>query len=147
MILDLTPWQRDLVGRTGALARDVFAARADGYDRAAAFPAEDFDDLLRAGLHAPAVPRDHGGLGLGPKSGLLALWMMTVELARADMSLARCWEGHVNAQVLLAALGERTAAGPLVPGDRREGGEVGGLEWRAPGARAGPAVAFRYPGE
>ena len=30
---------------------------------------------------------------------------MTVELARADMSLARCWEGHVNSQVLIAALG------------------------------------------
>src|SRR5947207_1528484 len=106
MILDLTPSQRDLVGRVGELARGAFAARADGYDRTATFPAEDFDDLRRAGLHAPAVPRDYGGLGLGPSGGLLALWMMTVELARADMSLARCWEGHVNAQVLLAALGD-----------------------------------------
>ena len=35
--------------------------------------------------------------------------MMTVELARADMSLARCWEGHVNSQVLLAALGNLLA--------------------------------------
>src|SRR3954452_16196092 len=106
MILDLTPSQRDLVGRVGELARGAFAARADGYDRTASFPTEDFDDLRRAGLHSPAVPRDYGGLGLGPNGGLLTLWMMTVELARADMSLARCWEGHVNSQVLLAALGD-----------------------------------------
>jgi alkylation response protein AidB-like acyl-CoA dehydrogenase len=106
MMPGLTAPQRDLVGRVEALARDAFAARADAYDRDAAFPAEDFADLVRAGLHAPAVPRDYGGLGLGPRSGLLALWMMTVELARADMSLARCWEGHVNAQILLANLGD-----------------------------------------
>jgi len=31
--------------------------------------------------------------------------MMTKELARADMALARCWEGHVNSQILLNALG------------------------------------------
>jgi alkylation response protein AidB-like acyl-CoA dehydrogenase len=116
MILDLTPWQRELVGSVEALARDAFAARADGYDRAAAFPSEDFDDLLRMGLHAPAVPRDHGGLGLGPSSGLLALWMMTVELARADMSLARCWEGHINAQVLLTALADARQQARWFPG-------------------------------
>jgi alkylation response protein AidB-like acyl-CoA dehydrogenase len=32
--------------------------------------------------------------------------MMTKELARADMALARCWEGHVNSQVLINALGD-----------------------------------------
>jgi alkylation response protein AidB-like acyl-CoA dehydrogenase len=106
MILNLTPAQREIVGRVEVLARDVFAARAEGYDRTASFPAEDFADLFAAGLHAPAVPREYGGLGFGPAGAMLPLWWMTVELARADMSLARCWEGHVNAQVLLAALGD-----------------------------------------
>src|SRR4051794_21872552 len=106
MIHDLTPAQRAIVGRVEALAREAFAPRADSYDRAASFPAEDFDDLFAAGLHAAAVPHEYGGLGFGPTGGLLPLWLMTVELARADMSLARCWEGHVNAQVLLAALGD-----------------------------------------
>jgi alkylation response protein AidB-like acyl-CoA dehydrogenase len=101
----LTALQRDLVGRVETLAREAFADRAEMHDRDATFPAEDFADLVRAGLHAPAVPRNYGGLGLGPQSGLLTLWMMTEELARADMSLARCWEGHVNSQVLLANLG------------------------------------------
>lgn len=84
------------------LARERFAPRADAYDRTATFPAEDFDDLFRAGLLAPVVPTEHGGLGLGPTRGdAFTLWMMTKELAKADLSLARCWEGHTNSLVLL----------------------------------------------
>jgi alkylation response protein AidB-like acyl-CoA dehydrogenase len=84
------------------LARERFAPRADHYDRTATFPAEDFDDLFREGLLAPVVPVEHGGLGLGPTRGdAFTLWMMTKELAKADLSLARCWEGHTNSLVLL----------------------------------------------
>jgi alkylation response protein AidB-like acyl-CoA dehydrogenase len=101
-LLELSPEQQDLINRVGVLARENFAARADEYDRTATFPAEDFDDLFRAGLHAPVVPKEHGGLGLGPYSGdVFTLWMMTKEIARVDLSLARCWEGHVNSLVLL----------------------------------------------
>jgi alkylation response protein AidB-like acyl-CoA dehydrogenase len=96
----------DLIQSVASLARGTFAARADRHDRDASFPADDFTDLFRAGLHAPAAPRSHGGLGLGPEVGLFTLWMMTKELAKADMALARCWEGHVNSQVLLNALGD-----------------------------------------
>src|SRR6516165_11655957 len=96
----------DLVGRAAELARGSFAARADRYDREASFPAEDFADLFRVGLLAAAVPRSHGGHGLSPDAGLFTLWMITKELAKADMALARCWEGHVNSQMLLAALGD-----------------------------------------
>jgi len=84
------------------LARDKFAPRAAVYDQAATFPAEDFDDLFHEGLIAPVVPREYGGLGLGPYRGdVFTLWMMTKEMAKADLSLARCWEGHVNSLVLL----------------------------------------------
>ena len=84
------------------MARDKFAPRAADYDQAATFPAEDFDDLFHAGLIAPVVPREYGGLGLGPYRGdVFTLWMMTKEMAKADLSLARCWEGHVNSLVLL----------------------------------------------
>src|SRR5215813_3333169 len=100
--LDLNAGQQDLINRTGVLARENFAPRAAEYDRTATFPAEDFDDLFRAGLLAPVVPKEHGGHGLGPYTGdVFTLWMMTKEIARADMSLARCWEGHVNSLVLL----------------------------------------------
>lgn len=103
--LDLTHQQQALVSRTAALAREKFAPRADRYDRTATFPTDDFDDLFRERLHAPAVPREYGGLGLGPLHGdVLTLWLMTKELAKADLSLARCWEGHVNSLVLLDGL-------------------------------------------
>ena len=100
--LDLNRAQQDLINRVGTLAREKFAQRAAEYDRTATFPAEDFDDLFRAGLLAPVVPKEFGGDGLGPYTGdVFTLWMMTKEIARADLSLARCWEGHVNSLVLL----------------------------------------------
>ena len=101
-LLELNDKQLDLIGRVSVLARENFAPRADEYDRTATFPFEDFDDLFRAGLHAPVVPHEYGGLGLGPYAGdVFTLWMMTKEISRVDMSLARCWEGHVNSLVLL----------------------------------------------
>jgi alkylation response protein AidB-like acyl-CoA dehydrogenase len=100
--LDLTAHRHDLIDRVAELSREKFARRAAHYDQRATFPTEDFDDLFRAGLHAPAVPKEYGGLGLGPYRGdVFTLWLMTKELAKADLSLARCWEGHVNSLVLL----------------------------------------------
>ncbi|GLH96336.1 acyl-CoA dehydrogenase family protein [Phytohabitans aurantiacus] len=97
------------VRRVADLARDRFAARAAGYDREAEFPAADLDDLFTAGLLAPTVPAQSGGLGLGPlRHDTHTLWEMTRELARVDLSLARCWEGHANALVLVDAF----ATGP-----------------------------------
>jgi len=84
------------------LAREKFAPRAQHYDSTATFPEEDFADLFAAGLIAPTVPQEYGGLGLGPYRGdVLTLWTMTKEIAKADLSLARCWEGHANSLVLL----------------------------------------------
>jgi alkylation response protein AidB-like acyl-CoA dehydrogenase len=100
--LDLNTDQQELVQRVSVLAQEKFAPRAADYDRTATFPAEDFEDLFRAGLHAPVIAREYGGLGLGPYRGdVFTLWMMTKEIAKADLSLARCWEGHVNSLVLL----------------------------------------------
>ncbi|MFF4948152.1 acyl-CoA dehydrogenase family protein [Streptomyces chattanoogensis] len=103
---ELTSCPQTAVDRLAALARDRFTERADGYDRSAAFPAEDFADLSAAGLLAAAAPRAYGGLGLGPQQRVtLPLWEMTTHLAAADLSLARCWEGHTNSLVLIDALG------------------------------------------
>jgi alkylation response protein AidB-like acyl-CoA dehydrogenase len=80
----------------------AFARRAAEYDATATFPAADFDDIVRAGLHAPTIPREFGGLGLGPFRGdVHTLWMLTKEVAKADLALARCWEGHANSLVIL----------------------------------------------
>jgi alkylation response protein AidB-like acyl-CoA dehydrogenase len=93
---------RELIARMAQLAVEKFAPRAAHYDETATFPHEDFDDIFAAGLHAPTIPAADGGLGLGPYRGdVFTLWMMTKEVAKADLSLARCWEGHANSLVLL----------------------------------------------
>jgi alkylation response protein AidB-like acyl-CoA dehydrogenase len=100
--LQLSDAQQELIDRVSMLAHENFARRADHYDQTATFPAEDFEDLFRAGLNAPVVPKEFGGLGMGPYRGdIFTLWMMTKEIAKSDLSLARCWEGHVNSLVLL----------------------------------------------
>lgn len=97
--------KQDLVDRVAGLAHSKFAKRAAAYDNEAAFPAEDFDDLFAAGLLAPTVPEEFGGLGLGPYTGdVLTLWLMTKEIAKADLSLARCWEGHTNSLVIISGM-------------------------------------------
>jgi alkylation response protein AidB-like acyl-CoA dehydrogenase len=102
MPIELNPLQLELTARARNLAQSKFAQRAPEYDRAAAFPAEDFKDLFQAGLLALVVPPEHGGLGLGPYHGnVLTLWLVTKEIAKADLALTRCWEGHINSLVLL----------------------------------------------
>ena len=104
--LDLSPEKKELIDRVGGLAREKFAPRAAEYDRTATFPVDDFDDLFQEGLLSAAVPVEYGGLGLGPyKEDVFTLWMITKELAKADLSLARCWEGHVNSLVLIDGMG------------------------------------------
>src|ERR1700675_464580 len=104
--VELSSRQQELVSTMRELAQSKFAPRADAYDREGAFPAEDFDDLRHAGMLAAVVPPDHGGLGLGPRQrDVFALWLMTKEIAKADLSLARCWEGHSNSLVLLDGMG------------------------------------------
>jgi alkylation response protein AidB-like acyl-CoA dehydrogenase len=94
------------VTRAAELAERALAGRAADYDRSGAFPQADFDDLFAAGLTGATVPAEHGGLGLGPfRQQTYPLWMITKELAKADLSLARCWEGHTNSLVLIDALG------------------------------------------
>lgn len=105
-MIELQPDERILVERADRLARECFAGRAERHDREASFPADDFDDLFAAGLLAAAVPAEHGGGGLGLRQGKLwALWQITRALARADLSLARCWEGHCNSLLLIDGLG------------------------------------------
>jgi alkylation response protein AidB-like acyl-CoA dehydrogenase len=100
--IELNPLQQELTGQVRDLARLKFGPRAAEYDREAGFPKEDFADLLQAGLLSAVLPAEFGGLGLGPyHRNVLTLWLVTKEIAKADLSLARCWEGHVNSLVLL----------------------------------------------
>ncbi len=120
---DLDPAHRAIIARATTLAADRFAPRAADYDREARFPVEDFADLHEAGLLGAAIPLNWGGLGLEPHRGdPFALWMVTKGLAKADLSLARCWEGHANAMTLIDGAGNeaqkrRWFAGVLEQGE------------------------------
>jgi alkylation response protein AidB-like acyl-CoA dehydrogenase len=99
------------------LARDKFAARADEYDRNPRFPTENFIDLLAAGLIAPTLGTEWGGLGLGHHRGdIHTLWEMTSAIAAADLSMARCWEAHANSVLLLDCLGTAAQKARWAPG-------------------------------
>lgn len=96
----------DLLARVDAIAREFVAPQADRHDRQASFPKGAFEALAAAKLNAPVVPREYGGLGFGPHRGqALPLWQMTQTLARADLSVGRCWEGHANSLLILDGLG------------------------------------------
>ncbi len=104
MILDLAPDKQVYVERIRELAGQDFASRAAECDATASFPKEDFEALLQAGLIAPVVPTEYGGLGLRHGDDIFTLWLMTKELAKVNLSLARCWEGHTNCQALIAGM-------------------------------------------
>ncbi len=88
------------------IAKEVFTKRASHYDATYTFPKENFQSLFSAGLNAPTVSKEFGGLGLSNLNGnIRKLWAMTTEIAKADMAFARCWEGHNNALMLLDSLG------------------------------------------
>lgn len=104
--IELNPEQQQLLEKTRVLARERLAPRAALYDREAEYPVQDFNDLFQAGLLGAVLPAEYGGMGLGPYRGnILTLWLMTKEIAKADLALARCWEGHVNSLVLIDGLG------------------------------------------
>lgn len=104
--MDLSFEQEQLLEKTRKLARERLFPRAAVYDRDGTYPSEDFNDLFHAGLLTAVVPTEYGGLGLGPYRGnVLMLWLMTKEIAKADLALARCWEGHANSLVLIDGLG------------------------------------------
>lgn len=109
MLVPLTVNESNALNRVERLAQTSFLERAQIYDREAVFPAENFDDLFAEGLMAAPVDKKWGGLGLAPAYGnVYSLWKMTSAIAKADLSFARCWEGHNNALMLLDALADDT---------------------------------------
>lgn len=120
--LNLAPDHNRMVARISTLARERFAPRAADYDSATRFPREDFEDLRAAGLLGPVIPRAYGGLGLNGGSGdTCTRWMLTKELARANLSLARCWEGHINALMLLEHIANPAQKARWYPGVTQHG--------------------------
>ncbi len=91
-----------------SLSNENILARAHDYDTNARYPAENFTDLFNIGALAAPIDPEFGGLGCGPDYGnVYSLWQMTRAIAKADLSFARCWEGHNNALMLIDKLANK----------------------------------------
>lgn len=99
-------------------------------DAKGVYPSEGMDLLRRAGLLAAVLPPAKGGEGLGwIPSGMPMLFDVLTGIGGAHLSLARLYEGHVNAFALLWTHGDEAQRGRLV--DYVSGGGVMGV-WNAP---------------
>lgn len=99
----------------GLLAPDdaVFAriaGRADAADRGERDLSADLDELAPAGLLRAPLPRGASGVALGlPGGDAVALSRLLRALGRANLAVARLYEGHVNAAKLVALYGDEGA--------------------------------------
>jgi alkylation response protein AidB-like acyl-CoA dehydrogenase len=96
MELPLSTEARNALDRVERVALDAIAPAAALCDRDNQFPHAAFEALRREGLLAMAVPKDHGGMGLGLDADPLA-WTLALELmARADCSTSQTFQitGH-----------------------------------------------------
>ena len=94
--------EADIIGQARRLARTRFAARAAGFDRAAAFPTENYDDLHQAGLLAICIPKALGGMGASYRTYSLA----AAEIGRYCGATALTWNMHVCSTLWSGALAD-----------------------------------------
>ena len=97
-----------------ALAPD-FRARARGYDDAAAFPAENFDDLRSAGLLALTAPAEYGGDDLWWGANYGAYYRAIERLARIDSSTAQLLQVHSHALGYISRHATKAQLDALLP--------------------------------
>jgi alkylation response protein AidB-like acyl-CoA dehydrogenase len=104
----------------------ALAAHGARYDAQAAFPADSVACLRAAGLDRRFAPRESGGAPFadGPAENRCLMAALRL-VGRADLSLGRIFEGHVNALKLFAWYG--TGAQKAVLRDRLARGAVFGV--------------------
>lgn len=95
-----------LVEEAERIAREVVTLNAETWDRENRFPHELFAALQRAGLNAMCVPKECGGLGIGPDTDdPLPVWLVTKTLASADSAGCHSQQVHTNMTHTIALLG------------------------------------------
>lgn len=96
-----TPERMALVEAMAALG-PAFEARAAGYDRDAAFPRENWDDLRDAGLLALCVPTEHGGLG----ADFVGYALVAEELGRHCATTALTFNMHCATTLMAGVIAD-----------------------------------------
>ncbi|KQW20945.1 hypothetical protein ASC80_12325 [Afipia sp. Root123D2] len=120
MDFDLTKEQRDLIGLTREVSKS-FAGRSLAYDKASAFPEENFKELKAAGLHKLTVPKRYGGLGLWGEEGYLSYYLVLIEMARHCSSTAQLLQVHNHGVGIVAGNGNQDQLDRYMPGIVEEG--------------------------
>jgi alkylation response protein AidB-like acyl-CoA dehydrogenase len=95
---------RRLVERAQALAVE-FAPRAQQYDEAAAFPAEDFARLCEEGFLTLTVPRELGGHGMWSGNRFVTYYTILAAIAAGDASTAQLLQIQSHASGIIGFLG------------------------------------------
>ena len=131
----ITPFTREILlneeidtvlTRADEVAR-VVAAGAGSIDREGAFPTREFVAMHAAGLHAVPLRADLGGLGLGSEPGRMhPLLRLLAAIGWGNLSVARLYEGHVNALLLIQTFGSVPQIARFA-GDARDRGRLFGV--------------------
>ncbi len=121
----------DLVAAMRSIAPKI-ASRAHAADQGSATLAEDIDDLGAASLLRAPLDVASGGCGLCWQAGAVDDGVDVLRLlGRANLAVARLFEGHVNAVKLVMLYGDRVTRGSVARAVR--GGALMGV-WGADGA-------------
>jgi alkylation response protein AidB-like acyl-CoA dehydrogenase len=97
-----SPRQQELIDLARRLASEHFAPRAERYDREAAFPFDDYDDLRTAGLLGLCVPERYGGLGANFETyGLVA-----EQIAQGNASTALTFNMHCLTMLMMGEIAD-----------------------------------------
>ncbi|WP_242021357.1 acyl-CoA dehydrogenase family protein [Nodosilinea sp. FACHB-141] len=85
---------------------DDFAAQAAAVDEPGAFPANEFEQLAKAGFLAAPLRVTLGGYGLGIEAASIHdLLRLLKHIGRGNLAIGRVYEGHVNALQLIQTFG------------------------------------------
>jgi len=89
---NLTDKQAALATKTRELAATRFAPRAAKFDKEAAFPTENYQDMAKEGLLGICIPESEGGLGADLKTYMIA----AAEMGRSCGATALTFNMHVS---------------------------------------------------
>lgn len=97
---------RTLLESVERIAQEVSGNWAPVWDRENRFPTELFAALHEKRLNALTVPKEYGGLGLGPDAeDPLPVWLATRALASVDSASCHAFQVHTNMVHAVALLG------------------------------------------
>jgi alkylation response protein AidB-like acyl-CoA dehydrogenase len=100
--------QQKLIAIARRVARERFVPRADGHDRDASFPFDDYADLRTEGLLGLCVPERYGGLGADYETYCL----VAEQLAQGNASTALTFNMHCLTMLMMGPIADDMAMLP-----------------------------------